>query len=109
MLSRSPPRHPVARGCSFLGCGKFLTIQILVIWGEMKDSGTDGPTFRPFCDIYVLMAAAKDLDLVLSKGDTLKEMDYIQKAGINHPAEAVAIYSLTIQPKDLLGPPWHVH
>jgi hypothetical protein len=64
------------------------------IWGEMKDSGSDGPTFGPFCDIYVLLAAAEDLDSVLSKGDTLKEMDYIQKAGINHPAEAVVIYSL---------------
>jgi hypothetical protein len=57
----------------------------------MKDSGTNGPTFGPFCDIYVLLAAAKDLDLVLSKGDTLKEIDYIQKAGIKHPAEAVVI------------------
>jgi hypothetical protein len=64
------------------------------IWGEMKDSGTSGPTFGPLCDIYVLLAAAKDLDLVLSKGDTLKEMDYIQKAGIKHPTEAVVIYSL---------------
>jgi hypothetical protein len=64
------------------------------IWGEMKDSGTDGPTFRPFCDIYVLLAAAKDLNLVLLKGDILKEMDYIQKAGSNHPAEAMVIYSL---------------
>jgi hypothetical protein len=64
------------------------------IWGEMKDSGVPGPTFGPFCDIYVLLAAAEDLDSVLSKGDTLKEMDYIQKAGIKHPAEAVVIYSL---------------
>jgi hypothetical protein len=64
------------------------------IWGEMKDSGADGPTFGPFCDIYVLLAAFEDLDSVLSKGDTLKEMDYIQKAGIKHPAEAVVIYSL---------------
>jgi hypothetical protein len=64
------------------------------IWGEMKDSGTSGPTFGAFCDIYVILAAAEDLDSVLSKGDTLKEMDYIQKAGINHPAEAVVIYSL---------------
>jgi hypothetical protein len=37
---------------------------------------------------------AKDLDLVLSKGDILKEMNYIQKARIKHPAEAVVIYSL---------------
>jgi hypothetical protein len=64
------------------------------IWGEMKDSGLDGPTFGPFYDIYVLFAAFEDLDSVLSKGDTLKEMDYIQKAGIKHPAEAVVIYSL---------------
>jgi hypothetical protein len=41
-----------------------------------------------------LLAAAEDLDLVLSKGDTLKEMDYIQKAGINHLTEAVVIYNL---------------
>jgi hypothetical protein len=64
------------------------------IWGEMEGSGADGPTFGAFCDIYVLLATAKDLDSVLFKGDTLKEMDHIQKAGINHPAEAVVIYSL---------------
>ena len=64
------------------------------IWGEMKDSGADRPTFGPFCDIYVLLGAFEDLDSVLSKGDTLKEMDCIQKAGIKHPAEAVVIYSL---------------
>jgi hypothetical protein len=28
------------------------------------------------------------------KGDTLKEMDYIQKAGIKYLTEAVVIYSL---------------
>jgi hypothetical protein len=53
-----------------------------------------GPTFSPFCDIYVLLVAAEDLDLIMSKGDMLKEMDYIQKAGIKHPAEVVVIYSL---------------
>ena len=41
-----------------------------------------------------MFAAAEDLESVLSKGDTLKEMDYIQKAGISHPAEAIVIYSL---------------
>jgi hypothetical protein len=64
------------------------------IWADINDTGAAGPTFGPFCDIYVLLAAAEDLDSILSKGDTLKEMDYIQKAGINHPAEAVVIYSL---------------
>jgi hypothetical protein len=61
------------------------------IWGEMQDPVTNGPTFGPFCDIYVLLAAAEDLDSVLLKGDTLKEMDYIQKSGITHPAEAAVI------------------
>jgi hypothetical protein len=30
----------------------------------------------------------------LTKGDTLKELDYILKAGIRHPSEALIIYSL---------------
>jgi hypothetical protein len=64
------------------------------IWGEMKDPGTDGPSVRPICDIYVLLATANDSDLFLLKGDTLKDMDYTQKAGINHPSEALVIYSL---------------
>ena len=64
------------------------------IWDDVDDAGTSGPTFGPFCDIYVLLATAEDIDSVMSKGDTLKEMDYIQKAGIAHPAEAVVIYSL---------------
>ena len=64
------------------------------IWDDVNDNGMAGPTFGPFCDIYVLFAAAEDLDSILSKGDTLKEMDYIQKSGINHPAEAIVIYSL---------------
>jgi hypothetical protein len=64
------------------------------LWGDISDNGAAGPTFGPFCDIYVLLAAAEDLESILLKGDTLKEMDYIQKAGISHPAEAVVIYSL---------------
>jgi hypothetical protein len=66
------------------------------IWGEMKDSGTSRPTFGPFCNIYVLLAAASQgpiFDFV-QRRYMLKEMDYIHKAGINHPAEAVVIYSL---------------
>jgi hypothetical protein len=66
----------------------------LSIWGDMNDNGRSEPTFGPYCDIYIFLAAAEDVDSILSKGGTLKEMDYIQKAGIKHPAEAVAIYSL---------------
>ena len=64
------------------------------VWAEMKDSGGNTATFAPFCDIYVLCAIAEDLDSVYSKGDTLKEMDYIVKSGINHPGKAVVVYSL---------------
>ena len=64
------------------------------IWDDVPSGDIAGPTFGPFCDIYVLLAVAEDLDSIMSKGDTLKEMDYIQKAGIKHPAEAVVIYSL---------------
>jgi hypothetical protein len=63
------------------------------LWLEINDPGTEAPTFGPFCDIYVFLAAAEDLDSIMSKGDTLKEMDYIQKAGIKHPSEAGVIYS----------------
>jgi hypothetical protein len=41
-----------------------------------------------------MLAAAENLDSIFSKGDTLKEMDCIQKAGIDYPAKAVVIYSL---------------
>ena len=102
MLPGPTLRRTVTRTCSFLGCGEFWWCfrsrggddPDSSIWGKTKDLGADGPTFGPFCDIYVLLAAFEDLDSVLSKGDTLKEMDYIQKAGIKHPAEAVIIYSL---------------
>jgi hypothetical protein len=63
------------------------------LWLEINDPGTEAPTFGPFCNIYVFLAAAEDLDSIMSKGDTLKEMDYIQKAGIKHPSEAGVIYT----------------
>ena len=45
------------------------------IWDDVDPAGSLGPTFGPFCDIYILVAAAEDLDSIMSKGDTLKEMD----------------------------------
>jgi hypothetical protein len=37
------------------------------------------------------------------KGDTLKEMDYIQKAGIKHPSKAGVIYSFKRAVPGILG------
>jgi hypothetical protein len=52
-------------GASGAGVGNDLDSSI---GGEMKDSETSGPSFGPFCDIYNLLAATEDLDLILSKG-----------------------------------------
>jgi hypothetical protein len=62
------------------------------LWLEINNPGTDPPTFGPFCNIYIFLAT-EDLHSIMSKGDTLKEMYYIQKAGIKHPSEASVIYS----------------
>jgi hypothetical protein len=68
-------------GCALLGSGKFWRNSRgggdpdSSLWGNINNNGLARPTFGPFCDIYILLVAAEDLDSVLSKGDTLKEMD----------------------------------
>jgi hypothetical protein len=54
----------------------------------------DIPTFGPFTDIYVLLAICEELEGIVTKGETLKERDLIEKAGLNHPGESTVIYAL---------------
>jgi hypothetical protein len=46
-----------------------------------------------FCDIYVLFATFEDDQARVTKGESLKEMDNLQKSGVKHPSEAVVLYS----------------
>jgi hypothetical protein len=54
----------------------------------------DIPTFGPFSDIYVILAVCEELKGTVSKGETLKEREMIDKAGLNHPGESTVIYAL---------------
>jgi hypothetical protein len=54
----------------------------------------DIPTFGPFTDIYVILAICEELEGTVTKGETLKERDLIEKAGLNHPGESTVIYAL---------------
>jgi hypothetical protein len=54
----------------------------------------DIPTFGPFSDIYVILAVCEELEGTVTKGETLKERDLIEKAGLNHPGESTVIYAL---------------
>jgi hypothetical protein len=39
-------------------------------------------------DLFVVLAMAEDLEWQSIKGETLKEMEAFDKAGLNHPGEA---------------------
>jgi hypothetical protein len=54
----------------------------------------DIPTFGPISDFFVVLCTAKDLDFRASKGETLKEMAMIKKAGLNHPGESTVVCAL---------------
>jgi hypothetical protein len=49
-------------------------------------------TFGPFSDFFVVMCTCKDLERKATKGETLKEMELIEKAGLNHPGESTMVY-----------------
>jgi hypothetical protein len=54
----------------------------------------DIPTFGPFSDFFVVMCTCEDLESRATKGETLKEMELIEKAGLNHPGESTVVYAL---------------
>jgi hypothetical protein len=54
----------------------------------------DIPTFGPFADFFVVMCTCEDLESRATKGETLKEMEAIEKAGLNHPGESTVVYAL---------------
>jgi hypothetical protein len=41
-----------------------------------------------------LLSVCEELEGTVSKGDTLKEREMIDKAGLNHPGESTVIYAL---------------
>jgi hypothetical protein len=45
--------------------------------------------FYPFSDLFVDLAIAEVLECQSTKGETLKEMEAFEKAGLNHPAGEV--------------------
>jgi hypothetical protein len=51
-------------------------------------------SFGPFSDLFVVLAIAEDLECQSTKGETLKEMEAFNKAGLNHPGEATVAYAL---------------
>jgi hypothetical protein len=54
----------------------------------------DIPTFCAFSNVYVVLATCKELEGVVTKTETLKERDLLDKSGLNHPGESTVIYSL---------------
>ena len=54
----------------------------------------DVPTFGPFSDVFVVLAVAEDLESQDTKGETLKEMEMLEKAGLQHPGESTVVYAL---------------
>jgi hypothetical protein len=91
MLPRSSSRWQLPGRCLRLGNFQLGLSQ----WLEINNPGTDILTFGPFCcGIYIFLAPVEDLDLIMSKGETLKRMDYThQKAGIMHPLGGDVIHS----------------
>jgi hypothetical protein len=58
-----------------------------------SNQGTNPVSYGGFCDIFVLFATFEDDQSKTTKGESLKEMDSLQKAGVKHPSEAVVLYS----------------
>jgi hypothetical protein len=54
----------------------------------------DIPTFGPFTDPYVILAICEELEGTVTKSETLKERDLLEKAKLNHPGESTVIYAL---------------
>ena len=68
-------------------------------WGlsattRRKRADTTYMSFGPFSDLFVILAIAEDLECQSTKGETLKEMEAFDKAGLNHPGEATVAYAL---------------
>jgi hypothetical protein len=59
-----------------------------------KKPDTSFMSFGPFSDLFVVLAIAEDLECQSTKGETLKEMEAFEKAGLNHPGEATVAYAL---------------
>jgi hypothetical protein len=57
------------------------------------DQGTNPAIYGGFVDLFVLFATFEEYQSKATKGETLKEMDNLQKAGFKHPSEAVINYS----------------
>jgi hypothetical protein len=47
-----------------------------------------------FLDLFVVLAIAEDSECQSTKGNTLKDMEAFDKAGLNHPGEATVVYAL---------------
>jgi hypothetical protein len=68
-------------------------------WGlstatQRRKADTTYMSFGPFSDLFVVLAIAEDLECQSTKGETLKEMEAFDKAGLNHPGEATVAYAL---------------
>jgi hypothetical protein len=51
--------------------------------------------FGPFADLFVVLCTCnEDLKSRSTKGETLKEMKAIEKAGLKHPGESTVVYAL---------------
>jgi hypothetical protein len=57
-------------------------------------SDDDIPTFCQFANFFVVMCTCEDLESRATKGESLKEMEAIEKAGLNHQGESTVVYAL---------------
>jgi hypothetical protein len=62
-------------------------VDVATTWGRTP------VMFDGFCDLYVLFATFEDDQARITKGESLKELDNLNKSGYKHPSKAVIVYS----------------